>query len=75
MIEIFVPLIVACQSMVTNPLTDCRVFLGPPLLTEEQCAVNLATIGLPSIQQQLPEGGKIHDITCTPMTVEGGTDS
>lgn len=74
MLSVFVPVVLACASEVRNPAEDCRVFFGGTFLTEQNCVTDITMNGLPHLQQILPEGGSIEDMTCLELQTRKGSN-
>lgn len=74
MLSIFIPVIMACEATVANPAEDCRVFFGDTFLTEQNCVTDITMNGLPYLQQVLPEGGSIEDMTCLELKTSKGSN-
>ena len=74
MLSVFVPVILACQAEVNDPTQDCRIYFGGTFATEGQCMSDLKFKGLPFMEQVLPEGGTVVDVTCLEMEASEGSN-
>lgn len=61
----FIPIVVMC--LVAEP-SQCQVFSGYIVETEEQCMVDLYTQGLPALTSQLQEA-YIAGVACLPLDI------
>jgi len=74
MLNVFVPVILACQAQVSDPTEDCRIYFGGTFNTKEACVSDLQLKGLPYLKEVLPEGGSIEDVTCLEMEASEGSN-
>jgi hypothetical protein len=72
MIELFIPMIFACEATVLDPTQNCRLFTGGSFPTIEECEADLAINGIPYVSSILPQGGVITDGECVPVSFHYG---
>lgn len=74
MFSVFVPVILACQAQVSDPAEGCRIYFGGTFNTKGACVSDLQFKGIPYLEEVLPEGGSIEDMTCMEMEGREGSN-
>jgi len=72
MIELFIPMIFACEAEVFDPTENCRLFTGGSFDTQEVCEFDMISNGFPYVMSILPQGGEIQGAKCASVVFQYG---